>query len=42
MCIFDTVDMLGWLVRAILIVTFLPLGLGIARTLTDSRWRHTS
>lgn len=42
MCTFDTVNMLGWFVRAVLIVAFLPVGLGVARTLTDSRWRHTS
>ena len=42
MCTFDTVDMLGWFVRAVLIVAFLPVGLGLARTLTDPRWRHTS
>ena len=42
MCTFDTVNMLGWFVRAVLIVAFLPVGLGIARTLTDPRWRHTS
>ena len=42
MCVFDTVNMLGWATRAILIVAFLPVGLGVARSLTDSRWRHTS
>lgn len=42
MCTFDTVNMLGWFVRAILIVAFLPVGLCVARTLTDPRWRHTS
>ena len=42
MCTFDTINMLGWFVRAVLIVAFLPVGLGIARTLTDPRWRHTS
>ena len=42
MCVFDTVNMLSWFVRAVLIVAFLPVGLGIARTLTDPRWRHTS
>ena len=34
MCTFDTVNMLGWFVRAVLIVAFLPVGLGVARTLT--------
>ena len=42
MCTFDTVNMLGWFVRAVLIVAFLPVGLSVARTLTDPRWRHTS
>ena len=42
MCVFDTVNMLSWLVRAILIVAFLPVGLGVARSITDSSWRHTS
>ena len=42
MCTLETVNMLGWFVRAVLIVWFLPVGLGVARTLTDPRWRHTS
>ncbi len=42
MCIFDTGNMLSWLVRAVLIVAFLPVGLGVARTLTDERWRRTN
>ena len=42
MCVFDTASMLNWLVRAVLIVAFLPVGLGVARTLTDPRWRRTS
>ena len=42
MCIFDTANMLAWFVRAVLIVAFLPVGLGVARTFTDPRWRKTS
>ena len=42
MCIFDTGNMLSWFVRAVLIVAFLPVGLGVARALTDKRWRLTS
>lgn len=42
MCVFDTLGMLNWLVRAVLIVAFLPVGLAVARSLTDTRWRHTS
>ena len=41
MCVFDAVSMMDWLVRAVLIVAFLPVGLGVARALTDPRWRHT-
>lgn len=42
MCVFDTADMLSWLVRAVLIVAFLLVGLGVARTLSDPCWRHAS
>ena len=42
MCIFDKGNMLSWFVRAVLIVAFLPVGLGVARALTDKRWRMTS
>ena len=42
MCVFDTASMLAWFVRAVLIVAFLPVGLGVARTFTDPRWRKTS
>ena len=42
MCVFDTLNMMGWMIRAILIVAFLPVGLGVARSITDPRWRHTS
>ena len=39
---FETVDALTWLIRACMIVVFLPVGLTLARALTDSHWRHTS
>ena len=39
---FETVDALTWLIRACMIVVFLPVGLALARALTDSHWRHTS
>ena len=39
---FETVDALTWLIRACMIVVFLPLGLALARALTDPHWRHTS
>jgi uncharacterized membrane protein YjjP (DUF1212 family) len=42
MGIFDAGNMMGWLMRAVLIVAFLPMGLGLARALTDTRWRHCS
>lgn len=32
----------SWLVRAIMIVVALPLGLAMARILTDKKWRHIS
>ena len=42
MCVFDTINMLNWAVRGILVVAFLPVGLAVARSLTDPRWRQTS
>ncbi|MCH3967977.1 MAG: threonine/serine exporter family protein [Atopobiaceae bacterium] len=42
MGIFDAANMTAWLARAVIIVAFLPLGLGLARALTDTRWRHCS
>lgn len=39
---FETVDALTWLIRACMIVVFLPIGLALARALTDPHWRHTS
>lgn len=39
---FETVDALTWLIRACMIVAFLPVGLVLARALTDPHWRHTS
>lgn len=38
-----TVDVVGsmeWIFRAVMIILFLPLGLGLARALTDPAWRH--
>ncbi|MFD1430809.1 threonine/serine ThrE exporter family protein [Lacticaseibacillus mingshuiensis] len=32
----------SWVVRAVLIVIALPLGLAVARVLTDPKWRHIS
>ena len=39
---FQTVDAMAWIMRAAMIVLFLPMGLGVARVLTDTEWRHTS
>jgi uncharacterized membrane protein YjjB (DUF3815 family) len=33
-------DGLSWIIRAVLIVMALPLGLAVARLLTDTRFRH--
>ena len=40
MAIFDTDGFMGWITRAALIVVFLPIGLALARVLTDKRWRY--
>ena len=42
MCTFDTVNMLGWFVRAVLIVAFLPEHHAKAHDKGEQRWRHTS
>ena len=42
MGIFDTLNALSWTIRAVMIVMCLPMGLGIARALTDSAWRKTN
>ncbi len=39
---FDTGEATTWLVRAIMVIVFLPFGLALARALTDPHWRHTS
>lgn len=33
---------MNWLVKAFLIIIFLPLGLVVARLLTDNKWRYTN
>ena len=38
----DAVSATGWLIKAALIVAALPLGLALARVLTDERWRTCS
>ena len=42
MGIFDTLNALSWTIRAIMIVMCLPMGLGVARALTDAGWRHAN
>ena len=42
MGMFQTVDAMEWVIRAAMIVLFLPLGLAAARILTDANWRHVS
>lgn len=42
MGVFEVVDAMTWLFRAAMIVLFLPMGLALARALTDPEWRHCS
>ena len=42
MASFETIDALTWLIRAVMVILFLPLGLAAARAITDVHWRHTS
>ena len=42
MASFETIDALTWLIRAAMVIVFLPLGLALARAITDVHWRHTS
>ena len=39
---FETIDALNWITRAVMIMLFLPMGLAVARMLTDPEWRHCS
>ena len=39
---YNIADSLTWMVRAALIVVFLPIGLAAARILTDRHWRYLS
>lgn len=42
MASFETASASTWLLRALMVIVFLPFGLALARAITDSRWRHTS
>lgn len=40
MCDFNVVDAMGWGMRAIVVIACLPIGLALARVLTDKNWRY--
>ncbi len=40
MAIFDAVTAIDWGFRAALVIVFLPIGLALARIITDRRWRY--
>lgn len=40
MCDFDVVAAMGWGMRAAVIIACLPIGLALARVLTDKNWRY--
>ena len=42
MGIFDTLNAISWIIRACMIVLCLPMGLGIARAITDPAWRRAN
>ena len=42
MGIFDTLNALSWVIRAVMIVMCLPMGLGVARAITDPAWRKAN
>ena len=42
MGIFDTLNALSWAIRAVMIVMCLPMGLGVARAITDPAWRKAN
>ena len=42
MGVFQTLDAMEWIIRAIMIILFLPMGLGLARAITDPDWRYCS
>ena len=37
---FNSVDALNWIFRSLLVVVCLPIGLAVARILTDRNWRY--
>ncbi len=40
MCDFDVVGAMGWGMRAAMVIVCLPIGLALARVLTDKGWRY--
>lgn len=40
MCDFDVLNAMGWGMRAAVVIACLPIGLAIARVLTDRNWRY--
>lgn len=40
MCDFDVVNAMGWAMRAAVVIVCLPIGLALARVLTDASWRY--
>ncbi len=40
MCDFDVVSAMGWAMRAMVVIACLPIGLALARVLTDANWRY--
>ena len=40
MCDFDVVTAMGWGMRAVVVIVCLPIGLALARVLTDKNWRY--
>lgn len=37
---FSTVNALNWMFRALMVLVCLPIGLALARILSDRNWRH--
>ena len=40
MCDFNVVSAMGWAMRAMVVIACLPIGLALARVLTDRGWRY--
>lgn len=42
MGMFEVLDAMEWIMRAVMIILFLPMGLALARAITDPEWRYCS